>query len=141
MKVAVVGSRCLRVEHLEDYLPKDTTEIISGGARGVDASAREYALRVGLKLTEYLPEYSRYGRSAPLKRNITILENADLVLAFWDGKSKGTKYVIENCKQRNIPVAVHVIAKQTLVACDLGDRGHVVPIPTDKGKKPGLGRP
>ncbi len=43
MKVAVVGSRGLRVEHLEEYLPKETTEIISGGARGVDTSAREYA--------------------------------------------------------------------------------------------------
>ncbi len=111
MKVAVIGSRGLRVKHLGDYLPKDTTEIISGGARGVDASARDYALEHGLKLTEYLPEYSRYGRAAPLKRNITIIENADLVLAFWDGKSKGTKYVIDNCKKRNIPVTVHLFTE------------------------------
>ncbi len=108
MKVAVIGSRGLYVEHLENYLPKDTTEIVSGGARGVDTSARDYALRHGLKLTEYLPEYSRYGRAAPLKRNIVIIENADLVLAFWDGKSRGTKYVIDNCKKRNIPVKVHI---------------------------------
>lgn len=106
MKVAVVGSRCLRVEHLERYLPKDTTEIISGGAQGVDASAREYALERGLKLTEFLPEYSRYGRSAPLKRNNTIIENADIVLAFWDGGSRGTEYVIAKCKKQNIPVVV-----------------------------------
>ncbi len=110
MKVAVVGSRGLRVEHLEDYLPKDTTEIVSGGARGVDASAREYALRHGLKLTEYLPEYRRYGRAAPLKRNITIIENSDLVLAFWDGRSRGTKYVIDNCKKQNVPVEVHILS-------------------------------
>ncbi len=109
MKVAVIGSRGLQVEHLENYLPKDTTEIVSGGARGVDACARDYALRHGLKLTEYLPEYSRYGRAAPLKRNITIIENADLVLAFWDGTSRGTKYVIDNCKKRNIPVEVHIL--------------------------------
>ncbi len=109
MKVAVIGSRGLQVEHLEDYLPKDTTEIVSGGARGVDTSARDYALRHGLKLTEYLPEYSRYGRAAPLKRNITIIENADLVLAFWDGTSRGTKYVIDNCKKQNIPVEVHIL--------------------------------
>ncbi len=110
MKVAVVGSRGLRVEHLEDYLPKDTTEIVSGGARGVDTSAREYALRHGLKLTEYLPEYRRYGRAAPLKRNITIIENSDLVLAFWDGRSRGTKYVIDNCKKQNVPVEVHILS-------------------------------
>ena len=111
MRVAVVGSRGLTVERLEDYLPMDTTEIVSGGARGVDACARVYALRHGLKLTEYLPEYNRYGRGAPLKRNITIIENADLVLAFWDGVSRGTKYVIDHCKQRNIPVEVYILTK------------------------------
>lgn len=111
MRVAVIGSRGLQVKNSGEYLPKETTEIISGGARGIDACAREYALRHGLKLTEYLPEYSRYGRGAPLKRNITIIENADLVLAFWDGSSNGTQYVIENCKKRNIPVEIHVLTK------------------------------
>ncbi len=107
MKVAVVGSRRLCVEHLENYLPAETTEIISGGACGVDAAAREYALRRGLKLTEFLPEYSRYGRCAPLKRNLQIIERADLVLAFWDGTSKGTKNVIETCRKQGVPVTVH----------------------------------
>lgn len=111
MKVAVIGSRGLLVDDLGKYLPDDTTEIISGGAKGVDASAREYALRHGMKLTEYLPEYSRYGRSAPLKRNITIIENADLVLAFWDGASHGTKFVIDNCEKRNIPIKVYLLDK------------------------------
>ena len=111
MRVAVIGSRGLMVENLEDYLPKETTEIVSGGARGIDACAREYALRHGLKLTEYLPEYSKYRRGAPLKRNITIIENADLVLAFWDGTSRGTKYVIDNCRKRNIPVEIHLLNK------------------------------
>ena len=111
MRVAVIGSRGLVVENLEDYLPNETTEIVSGGARGIDVCAREYAQRHGLKLTEYLPEYSKYGRSAPLKRNITIIENADLVLAFWDGTSRGTKYVIDNCRKRNIPVEIHLLNK------------------------------
>ena len=111
MRVAVIGSRELLVDNLEDYLPEETTEIISGGARGVDASAKDYALQHGLKLTEYLPEYARYGRAAPLKRNITIIENADLVLAFWDGASRGTKFVIDNCKKRNIPVKIYMPGK------------------------------
>lgn len=110
MKVAVIGSRGLQVDDLEQYLPEDTTEIISGGARGIDACAKEYALRHGLKLTEYLPEYGRYRRAAPLKRNIKIIEAADLVLAFWDGTSKGTKYVIDNCKKRNIPVEIFILS-------------------------------
>lgn len=108
MKVAVVGSRNLRVENLEKYLPDGVTEIVSGGARGVDTSAREYALAKGIKLTEFLPEYDKYGRGAPLRRNITIIEYADLVLAFWDGSSHGTKYVIDNCKKRGVPVKVYV---------------------------------
>ncbi len=111
MRVAVIGSRGLYVEDLGSYLPEGTTEIVSGGARGVDASAREYALRHGLKLTEFLPEYSRYGRGAPLRRNIAIIESADLVLAFWDGRSKGTKHVIDNCKKRNIPVQIYGMTK------------------------------
>ena len=113
MRVAVIGSRGLQVNDLGDYLPAGVTEIVSGGARGVDTCAKNYALVHNLKLTEFLPEYSRYGRGAPLRRNITIIEYADLVLAFWDGKSRGTKFVIDNCKKRNIPVAIHRIATGT----------------------------
>lgn len=106
MKVAVIGSRGLAVNDLGKYLPEDTTEIISGGARGIDSCAREYALAHGIKLTEFLPEYDKYGRQAPLKRNITIIENADMVLAFWDGVSRGTKFVIDNCKKMGVSVKV-----------------------------------
>ena len=106
MKVAVVGSRNFQLNNLEDYLPEGVTEIISGGAKGVDMSAREFALAHGIRLTEYLPEYDRFGRGAPLRRNITIIEQADLVLAFWDGRSHGTKFVIDQCKSRKIPLKV-----------------------------------
>lgn len=106
MKVAVIGSRGLRVDNLEKYLPKETTEIVSGGARGIDTRAREYAVKNKIKLTEFLPEYEKYGRSAPIKRNLLIIDYADYVLAFWDGKSHGTKYVIDNCKKKNKRVRV-----------------------------------
>lgn len=106
MKVAVIGSRGLVVDDLGKYLPEDTTEIISGGAAGIDTCAHEYALSHGIKLTEYRPEYDKFGRSAPLKRNITIIENADIVLAFWDGKSRGTEFVIKKCREMNVEVKV-----------------------------------
>lgn len=106
MRVAVIGSRNLTVQNLGEYLPEGTSEIVSGGARGVDTSAREYAKASGIKLTEFLPEYDKYGRSAPLNRNITIIENSDLVLAFWDGKSRGTKFVIDYCKSCGIPIKI-----------------------------------
>ena len=99
MKVAVIGSRSLFVRDLSKYLPEGTTELVSGGARGVDTSAREYARANGLPIKEFLPDYAAFGPSAPLKRNITIIEYADVVLAFWDGKSRGTKFVIDNCKK------------------------------------------
>lgn len=107
MRVAVIGSRKLKVNNLENYLPADTTEIISGGARGIDTSAKEYALSHKIKLTEFLPDYNKYGKAAPLKRNISIIESADLVLAFWDGVSHGTKFVIDSCRQRNIPIIIY----------------------------------
>lgn len=109
MKVAVIGSRGLSVSDLGRYLPENTTEIVSGGAKGVDTSAREYALAHEIMLTEFLPEYTKYGRSAPLKRNITIIEYSDIVLAFWDGKSRGTKFVIDNCRKLGVEVRVYVI--------------------------------
>ena len=106
MRIAVIGSRNLDIQNLEDYLPPETTEIISGGAKGIDRCARIYALKHNIRLTEYLPEYNRYGRSAPLKRNLQIIQNADLVLAFWDGKSKGTAFVIQQCRKTGIPLQI-----------------------------------
>lgn len=106
MKIAVIGSRGLRVSDLGQYLPDGVMEIVSGGAKGVDACAREYALTHGLILTEFLPDYRRYGRAAPLKRNVQIIDYADCVLAFWDGQSQGTKYVIEQCQKKNKKVTV-----------------------------------
>lgn len=106
MRVAVVGSRGLIVDDLGKYLPKETTEIVSGGAKGIDTCARQYALSHGIKLTEFLPEYGKYGRSAPLKRNEIIIKNSDMVLAFWDGKSPGTKFVINKCREMNVKIDV-----------------------------------
>ncbi len=106
MKIAVIGSRGLIVKDLANYLPSDVTEIVSGGAVGIDACAKEYAIENGLRLTEFLPEYKKFGRGAPLKRNLQIIDYADEVLAFWDGQSRGTKYVIEQCKKRNKKVTI-----------------------------------
>ena len=107
MKVAIIGSRGITVENIGEYLPDGTTEIVSGGAKGVDTSAKEYALANKIKYTEFLPEYARYGRGAPLKRNLQIIDYADLVIAFWDGKSKGTLHVINTCKNTGKEIRIH----------------------------------
>ena len=114
MRVAVVGSRSLSVKDLGEFLPEGVSEILSGGARGVDASAKEYAEAKGIPLREFLPEYERYGKAAPLQRNLALLAEADLVLAFWDGRSRGTAFVIRECRRRGVPL--RVIREEELVA-------------------------
>lgn len=107
MKLAIIGSRGLNIENLSRYIPDGVTEIVSGGARGVDTCARNYALKNGIKLTEFLPDYRQYGRVAPLKRNIQIVDYADEVIAFWDGKSTGTIYTIRQARLKNKKVTVY----------------------------------
>lgn len=111
MRVAVIGSRNLRVNDLSKFLPEDTTEIVSGGAKGIDSGAARYAKENGIALKEFLPDYASFGRGAPLKRNIQIIEYSDLVLAFWDGQSRGTKFVIDNCKKMGVPVKIFMPKK------------------------------
>ena len=94
MKVAVVGSRSILTTDISMYI-SDGDEIVSGGAVGVDSCAAEYAKKNGLKLTVFLPQYERYGRAAPIARNKNIVDYADKIIAFWDGKSKGTLSVIK----------------------------------------------
>ncbi len=113
-KVAVIGSRGLSVPNLAPYLPQTTEEIVSGGAMGVDTSARRYAQEHGLKLTEFLPDYACFGKTAPLKRNLAIIAYSELVLAFWDGASRGTRFVIEQCHRAGKPVVVYRVKETDL---------------------------
>lgn len=109
MKIAVIGSRNVVINNLEAHLPENITEIVSGGAKGADRCAREYAMANNIPIREFLPDYRRFGRGAPLKRNLQIIEYADKVVAFWDGKSKGTKYVIDNCRKLGIEVTIVIV--------------------------------
>ena len=106
MKVAVVGSRTLWVEDLEEYLPEGTTEIVTGGARGVDQCAMECARRLGLKEKVFWPDYEQYGKGAPLVRNRLIVDYADCVLAFWDGKSRDTVYTMRYAREQGKPLRI-----------------------------------
>lgn len=67
---------------------------------------QEYAKAKGLRLTVFSPEYSKYGRYAPLKRNEQIIDYADMIIAFWDGISHGTKYTIETAEKRSKPLYI-----------------------------------
>lgn len=117
MKVAVIGSRGLDVDEktIEGLLPCYTTEIVSGGAKGIDACAKAYARARGIPIREFWPDYDRYGRAAPIKRNEQIVDYADYVVAIWDCKSKGTKNVIDLCRKISKPVTVYeIVAKMSI---------------------------
>ena len=107
MRIAVIGSRGLTIDDLSSYLPPDVTQIISGGARGIDACARAYAQRQGIPYEEFLPDYARYGKAAPLRRNEAIIAHADFVIAFWDGTSRGTEHAVACCRKAGVPVQVY----------------------------------
>lgn len=103
MKLAIVGSRNFNnykvLEETLSTFEEPITEIISGGATGADALAEEWAKKNDIPITIHKAEWSKYGRAAGPKRNKKIIEACDACVAFWDGKSKGTKNSIELSKK------------------------------------------
>lgn len=97
MKLAIIGSRtffdypklCAEVDKLQP------TEVISGGAGGADALGARYANEHNLPLVVLKPQWDKYGKSAGFKRNVKIIDLCDIVIAFWDGQSKGTAHSID----------------------------------------------
>lgn len=111
MNVAIIGSRTFtdyeRAKEFLAALDLNISRIISGGARGADAIAERYAAEHGIPITVYPADWERYGRGAGMIRNKQIVADADVVIAFWDGASKGTKNSVELARK----------AKKKLVIC------------------------
>lgn len=103
MKLAIVGSRNCPALDITPHLPFWPDTIVSGGAKGVDTLARKFAVNNGIPILEFLPEYEKFGRKAPLIRNRKIVENCDFLIAFWDGFSRGTKFTIDYATKRGVP--------------------------------------
>ena len=112
MKLAIIGSRSIGDFPLEEYLPSGIEEIVSGGAKGIDRLAAAYAKKHGIALVEFFPNYVRYGKGAPLKRNEQIAEYAEEAIAFWDGYSRGTKQSIDQFKKLGKHVRIVMISSQ-----------------------------
>ncbi len=107
MKLAIIGSRTCPPVDIEAYLKYIPDTIVSGGAKGADTYAREFAIKHNLKLIEYLPQYDMYPpKVAPLERNKQIVDECDCVLAFWDGISRGTKFTLDYAKEKNKPIKI-----------------------------------
>ena len=106
MRLAIIGSRNCPPVDIASYLPFVPDTIVSGGAKGADTYAKEYALKNDIPIIEFLPDYQKYGRKAPLLRNLQIVDNCDFLLAFWDGTSRGTKFTIDYAEKRGVPLKI-----------------------------------
>jgi predicted Rossmann fold nucleotide-binding protein DprA/Smf involved in DNA uptake len=96
MRLAVVGSRtwsdyALLCRELDSIGPSN---IVSGGARGADSFAEAYAVSRKLPFIKFLPDWKRDGRGAGFRRNTYIVDAADKVIVFWDGKSRGAAHTM-----------------------------------------------
>lgn len=115
MKVLMCGSRTwddleaivrwlgnLRGEHGEALV------VISGGApRGADRICASVCDALGISLVEVPAEWERYGKRAGILRNVKMLNlEPQLVIAFWDGRSAGTRHTIDEATRRGIPVRI-----------------------------------
>ncbi len=127
MKLAIVGSRDLIVRNLGDYIPAGVTEILTGGARGIDTCARDYARQNGIRVTEFFPDYRRFGRGAPLHRNRELIAEADEVLAIWDGVSAGTAFSIHAAEKAGKKVTVVRLSPESAPASASAPTAESVP--------------
>lgn len=106
MKLAIVGTRNPGVSYAEweqILLSKISIEevemIVSGGAKGVDTFAKIFAGRHHILIMEFLPEYSKFGRNATLRRNTQIVREASVVVAFPSPESRGTFHSIKEAQR------------------------------------------
>ncbi len=114
MRLIIAGGRnffdyeLLEKEAL-DFIGDNTPVIISGLARGADTLACDFAAEYGYTLEGFAAEWKKdgyYDRSAGIKRNKLMAKNADHLLAFWDGKSKGTMQMIDYADEKGLKVRV-----------------------------------
>ena len=105
--VAIIGSRDFNDSKtaffLIDQLAQnyETIKLVSGGARGADKIAEDYAKERGIDIEIFPADWDKHGKSAGFIRNQEIWDKSDLGLAFWDGKSKGTSHSFKIAEKQN----------------------------------------
>lgn len=119
-RVLIAGSRefsdiSLFSTYLNKYLAEHTLtdyskiKLVSGGARGVDTLAENFAKVNNIEIQIFKPDWS-VGKFAGIVRNKEMSENCDIALIFWDGKSKGTENMISLLNKKNIPTQIKYIS-------------------------------
>lgn len=114
-RVIIAGSRNFdnyeflkqKVDHLLSNVAADhEVHIVCGGARGADTLGAQYARERGYIVDLFPADWDKYGKSAGYRRNVQMAENADAVIVFWDGSSRGSKHMIEIANQRKLPCRI-----------------------------------
>lgn len=82
--------------------------IVSGGARGADRLGELYAQDNNLECHLYEANWSKYGKAAGPLRNEEMADNADMLLAFWDGRSPGTSHMIKTARKKGLHVELFI---------------------------------
>lgn len=116
MKLAVVGCRWFLDQEvfnagMRDALLLPWETIVTGDATGVDAMARDMEGIRDLKVIVFRADWEKNGRAAGPIRNREIVEACNQMLAYWDGKSPGTKDAITQCVQAGKKVTIIPIRK------------------------------
>ena len=112
LKIGIVGTRKPKItfeefsQIINDYNP---AHIVSGGAKGIDTFAENYAKLNNIPFTIFPPEYNKYGRIATFIRNQQIVDASDMIIAFHTKDSKGTMDTIRRTKRSNKPLKIHLI--------------------------------
>ena len=88
-----------------DIHTKDV-EIVSGCAKGADALGIRFADVYGLQVKKFPADWKRNGKSAGYERNAVMADYGEILIAFWDGKSKGTKHMIDISNLKGLEVHV-----------------------------------
>ena len=109
MKLIIAGSRTFKnYEFLKENLKeiKGISEIISGGAIGADRLGEKWAKENNISLRIFNADWSSFGRKAGVIRNNSMALYCDEAIIFWDGKSRGSKNMIDRMKEFNKPYKV-----------------------------------
>lgn len=109
MKTIIAGGRdfkdiILFMECIENHT---ITEVVCGKAKGADSLGEDWAIENGIPVDEYPADWARYGRGAGPVRNKQMADNADALIAFWDGYSKGTWNMIQLAQKYNLEVTIY----------------------------------
>lgn len=122
MKAIIAGSRnynnYVYLKQQVDYFREHQfdakiTEIVSGGARGVDSMGERYAAENDISLKIFPADWNKHGKAAGHIRNRQMADYADILIAVWDGESKGTKNMIDTMQKLKKPVFVVWIGAPT----------------------------